>query len=69
MTTDQLEKRIQAIEEELARLESKLESLTSPRPWWERIAGTFEGDAVYQRAMKLGREYRRSLGGKPACKR
>jgi len=59
----QLEKRIAALEEELARLKSKLEGFDTLKPWWERIAGTFQDDPVYEKAMKLGRQYRRSLGG------
>ena len=32
----------------------------SPIPWWEDI-GVFANDPVYDKAMKLGRAYRRSL--------
>lgn len=60
----QLEKRIAALEEELARLKSKLEGIDALKPWWERIAGTFQDDPVYEKAMKLGREYRQSLRGR-----
>lgn len=62
MTTKQLEKRVAAVERELARIKTKLEGMNSSTPWWERIAGSFQDDAVYKKAMKLGREYRRSLG-------
>jgi hypothetical protein len=61
MTTNELEKRIEAVERELARLNSKLEQVGASIPWWERIAGTFQDDAIYKKAMKLGGEYRRSL--------
>jgi hypothetical protein len=47
--------------DELARLRRKIETAESTRPWWERIAGTFEKDPVYQQAKKMGREYRKSL--------
>jgi hypothetical protein len=57
----QIEKRVEALEEELARLKSKVEAATPLKPWWERIAGTFQDDPVYRKAMKLGRQYRRSL--------
>jgi uncharacterized membrane protein HdeD (DUF308 family) len=30
------------------------------KPWWERIAGSFDKDPVYAKAMKLGRAYRES---------
>ena len=61
----QLEKRIAVLEEELARLKSKVEGADASKPWWERIAGTFEDDPVYEKAMKLGRQYRRSAGRSP----
>jgi len=61
----QLEKRVAALEEELARLKSKVERFDASKPWWERIAGTFEEDPVYEKAMELGREYRRSLRRRP----
>ncbi len=57
-----LEKRVAALEEELARLRSKVEEIDALKPWWERIAGTFQDDPVYEKAMKLGRQYRQSLG-------
>jgi len=57
----QLEKRLAALEEELARLKSQVERTDALKAWWERIAGTFHDDPVYDKAMKLGRQYRRSL--------
>ncbi|HEY3395723.1 MAG TPA: hypothetical protein VGK58_23680 [Lacipirellulaceae bacterium] len=54
-----LEKRMAELEQELAALRKKVEALTGTKPWWERIAGTFEHDPVYERAMQLGRKYRR----------
>ena len=67
MSSSAIEKRVAALEEELARLRRKIEVAESTRPWWERIAGTFEKDPVYEQAMKMGREYRKSLH--PARKR
>jgi hypothetical protein len=61
MTSGKLEKRVAALEAELASLKSKLEGLSPSQPWWERIAGTFENDPVYEKAMEMGRQYRRSL--------
>jgi hypothetical protein len=49
------------LEKELATLRRKVEGADASKPWWERIAGTFENDPVYQQAMKLGRKYRESL--------
>ena len=60
MTSAQLEKRLAALEEELAKLKEKVQGQDASQPWWERIAGTFQDDPVYEAAMKLGRQYRRS---------
>jgi len=53
------------MEDELASLKSKVDAIDSEVPWWERIAGVFQDDPVYARAMELGREYRQSLGIEP----
>lgn len=58
----QLEKRVVALEKELARLKSEVETMHASSPWWERITGTFQDDPIYEKAMKLGRHHRRSLG-------
>ena len=58
MTAKQLEKRLEEVERELAELKDRMEKMNPPSPWWERVAGTFHEDPVYQEAMKLGREYR-----------
>ena len=52
------EQRIADLEKDVTRLRNRLDSLASSEPWWERIAGTFEKDSAYQKAMTLGREYR-----------
>jgi hypothetical protein len=61
MASTKLEERVAALEEEVAKLKSKLEGPEASKPWWERIAGTFQDDPVYEQAMKLGQQYRRSL--------
>jgi hypothetical protein len=64
----EIEKRVAVLEEELATLRRKVE--VAPNAWWEKIAGTFEKDPVYEQAMGLGREYRQSLRpNKPPRKR
>ena len=70
MGSTALEKRVAVLERELAKLKGKLEAGGAAAPWWERIAGTFANDPVYETAMKLGREYRQSLKpAKPSRKR
>jgi hypothetical protein len=53
----------------VARLKRKLEEQETIRPWWEQIAGTFENDPLYERAMRLGQHYRQSLRPKPSTPR
>ena len=60
MSDTKLECRMADLEKEVLSLRRKVEELSGDKPWWDRIAGTFEKDPVYERAMKLGRKYRRS---------
>jgi hypothetical protein len=69
MTLSALEKRVAALEGELAALRRKIETKGTSDPWWERIAGTFAHDPIYEEAMKLGRKYRESLRPKKEPRR
>jgi hypothetical protein len=61
MTSVEIEKRIELLENEVALLKSKVEKkVEKKKPWWEEIAGTFADDPAYDEAMRLGREYRES---------
>jgi len=60
--SNKLEERVSALEKELSELRRNLEDSKSQKPWWEKVSGTFEGDESYREAMKLGGEYRRSVG-------
>jgi len=61
MTNVEIEKRITALEKEVAMLKSNGQKKNEERkPWWDEIAGTFSDDAAYDEAMRLGREYRLS---------
>jgi hypothetical protein len=64
-----LEQRVANLEAEVATLKRRLDTLDRTPPWWEQIAGTFENDPVYDKAMQLGREYRQSLRPKAAPRR
>jgi hypothetical protein len=66
MTLSALERRIAALEAELAAIRQKIEAAGNSPPWWERIAGSFAHDPVYEEAMKLGRKYRESRRPKKA---
>lgn len=70
MSAVSVEERLAALEQEVARLRSKVEAKENgSKPWWQQIAGTFEGDPYYAEAMRLGREYRESLRPKKRKKK
>lgn len=57
-----LQKRIEALEEQVARLEKgQAANGSAGRLWLEDLYGAFAGDAIFEQAMNLGRKYRRSL--------
>jgi hypothetical protein len=61
MPTGKLAARVAALEHEVARLRSALESERGGRkPWWEQITGSFAQDRMYKEAMRLGQEQRRA---------
>jgi hypothetical protein len=66
MSDAKLERRLKYLEQEVATLRAKVGELANAKPWWERIAGTFNGDPIYQKAMKLGAEIRRGKRSKRA---
>jgi len=55
-----LEKRVEALERELRSLKSAIQK-KSREPWWERLAGTFEDDPIFDEIVEAGRKYRQSL--------
>lgn len=61
-----LEERVTALERELRKVKSKLKaSRQEALPWWEQFAGTFKNDAFFDKIIKAGRAYRRSLTPRP----
>lgn len=58
-----LESRVAELERQLARLQKRQRARTksSGREWLEDLYGAFAGDPVFERAMKLGQAYRKSL--------
>jgi hypothetical protein len=70
MATAQIEERLAVLEAEIAQLKKQLaQGATPPRAWWKEIAGSFANDPVFQKAMKLGEDYRRSLRPKRGKRR
>jgi hypothetical protein len=62
MTLSQLEQRVATIEQKLARLvgEASPAAASEMNSWIDQIHGTFQNDATYRQAAKLGREWRKS---------
>lgn len=63
MATTSLEERVTALEAEVARLKhvpQTQQEQAAKKPWWERRFGAFKDDPMYDEAMRLGAEYRRS---------
>ncbi len=59
MSNTEVEKRISALESELALLKQKFERIEKKEiPWWKERMGTFADDPAHEEAMRLGREYR-----------
>jgi hypothetical protein len=56
-----LEKRVDALERELRSLKSAVRKNKNKGPWWERLAGTFKDDPLFDEMVEAGRKYRRSL--------
>ena len=69
MSDAKLERRMAELEQEVQSLRQKVDELSGDKPWWDRIAGTFEKDPVYEQAMKLGRKYRRAQAANGTQKR
>jgi hypothetical protein len=69
MSTAELEKRLTALEREVAELRAiMIIPPTSPNHWIEKIAGKYsspEDRAAFDEAMRLGREWRESQRPKP----
>mgnify|MGYP001578891998 CR=1 FL=1 len=62
MSIASLERRVRALETQMARLRRRLQGGDETAgPWWEKIAGCFAGDPLFLEAMKHGRRYRESL--------
>ncbi len=55
-----LEKRVEALERELKSLKLAIQK-KSRQPWWERLAGAFEDDPIFDEIVEAGRKYRKSL--------
>ena len=62
MAVAEIEHRVAALEADVARLKEQLEkAVPAKKDGLDEIYGAFENDPIYEKAMRLGREYRESL--------
>jgi len=60
MTKIEIEKRLEILETEVALLKGKIRTPADPeKPWYKQIP-KFGGNAAYEEASRLGREFRES---------
>ena len=55
-----LEERVSALEAQVAHLLAGKQAANTDAPWWRQRYGAFQDDEMYDEAMRLGAEYRRS---------
>jgi hypothetical protein len=70
MPLTKLEKRVATLERKLSDLADKVKSSGTPEinAWIDQIHGTFQNDATYRQAARLGREWRKSAVARPSKK-
>jgi hypothetical protein len=65
-----LDQRVAALEEEVAKLNAALGTASREQyPWWREIAGIFADDPAFGETMKLGRQWRESFRRNPPGKK
>ena len=69
MASGSLEERVAALEVEIAQLKKQILERTNPKAGWQAMVGAFLNDPYFEKAMKLGRQYRESLRPKSKSKR
>ena len=62
-TATQLDRRVTLLERQLRKMRSELKVTrqASQEPWWQRLAGKFKNDPLFDETIKAGKAYRRSL--------
>ncbi len=65
-TATQLDRRVTVLERELRKVRSELSVVrkASEQPWWQRLAGKFKNDPLFDQTVEAGQAYRRSLAGR-----
>jgi hypothetical protein len=65
MTKAQRERRIRALQEQVARLKAMAEEIQGPQEWHKLIGSHADDPETFEEAMRLGREWRESFRAKP----
>ena len=67
MTLMELETRLETLEAKLAVLAGKVDAPKSANvnAWIDQVHGTFQDDATYRKAARLGQEWRKSHRSRP----
>jgi hypothetical protein len=64
-SSSSLKHRVAQLEREVATLKGHLQpGPTKANPWIDELFGVFQNDPTFKEAMRLGREYSKSLDGK-----
>ncbi len=69
MTKAQRERRVQALQEQVARLKAMAEEIQGPQEWHKLIGSHADAPGAFEEAMRLGREWRESFRPKPRGRR
>ena len=58
-----LTERVTALERKLRKVQSQLKVVRQApqQPWWERLAGRFKDEPLFDEVVEAGQAYRRSL--------
>jgi hypothetical protein len=69
MSTSNVQRRLEALEAEVAELKRQLQAQAQPSSWLDRWWGAFANDPAHEEAMRLGREWRKRENAKSLKKR
>jgi hypothetical protein len=62
MSAASLKERVDELEREVRQLKLVVEKANGDqRPWWDRLAGAFKDDPAFEKIVRAGRKYRKSL--------
>ena len=68
MSTTEIERRLIAVERQLTHLAEKVNAAPASQDmngWIDQIHDTFQNDASYRQAARLGRQWRKSQSARP----